>query len=221
MQGSQPLTYHRKISLRDAEQGNSFIPRLWARQHLDHLLQQGSSPTVRDDIIALSEEYQIITPYTSFLVLETDADRARFAVKRSFRMRDGEKFFQEGLDRGRFELAQQQMKRAGAWRLGLRRQALQQVATPGRSTRALQHYLQLVPGRAGGRELGEWDYLEVNGGGLAYGGFIGNGGRSATETLMDLGDARKGRFDSPLFSDFLVRDEAESLPWSEAKPLRL
>src|SRR5262249_4585045 len=32
---------------------------------------------------------------------------------------------------------------------------------------------------------------------------------------------RKGRFDSPLFSDFLVRDEAESLPWSEAKPLRL
>ncbi len=58
-------------SLADAEQGNSFIPRLWARMHLDYLLQQGATPTIKDDIIALSEEYHIITPYTSLLVLET------------------------------------------------------------------------------------------------------------------------------------------------------
>ena len=78
------------VSLKDAEQGNSFIPRLWARMHLDKLLEQGASDAVKQDIIALSEEYQIITPYTSFLVLETDADRERFKVKRRFQMRDGE-----------------------------------------------------------------------------------------------------------------------------------
>src|SRR5262249_11455919 len=126
------VTYRSRVALRDAEQGNSFIPRLWARQHLDHLLAQGSSPAVRGEIIALSGEDQIITPYTSFLVLETDADPEGFAVKRTFRMRDGEKFFQQGRDRGNFELAQQQMKRAGTWRLGLRRQVLQQFATLGR-----------------------------------------------------------------------------------------
>ena len=54
--------------------------------HLDYLLQQGATPTIKDDIIALSEEYHIITPYTSLLVLESDADRERFAVKRSFVM---------------------------------------------------------------------------------------------------------------------------------------
>ncbi len=153
----KPLTYRQRVSLRDAEQGNSFIPRLWARQHLDHLLEQGTSAAIRDEIIALSEEYQIITPYTSFLVLETDADRERFAVKRSFRMRDGEKFFQEGLDKGWFELTQQQMKRAGTWRLALRRQALQQLATLGRSSQRLEQYYQQLRGHADARRLYEWE----------------------------------------------------------------
>ena len=80
-----------RVTLKDGEEGNSFIPRLWAGMHLDALLQQGASPAVRDEVIALSEEYHIITPYTSLLVLESDADRERFGVKRRFQMRDGEK----------------------------------------------------------------------------------------------------------------------------------
>ena len=47
---------------------------------------------MRDNIIALSEEYNIITPFTSFLVLESDADRERFKVKRRFQIRDGALF---------------------------------------------------------------------------------------------------------------------------------
>ena len=120
------------------KQGNSFIPRLWARMHLDALLQQGASPAVRDEIIALSEEYHIITPYTSLLVLESDADRERFGVKTRFQMRDGEKFFAEGRDNANYELVQQQMKRAGTWRLGLRRDVLRQLATLGRDESIFQ-----------------------------------------------------------------------------------
>ena len=89
--------------------------------HLDKLLAQGTSQAIQDEIIALSEEFHIITPYTSLLVLESDADRERFKVKRRFQMRDGEQFFAEGRDKAQYELVQQQMQRAGLWRLGLRR----------------------------------------------------------------------------------------------------
>jgi len=126
------VAFRAPVSLKDAEKGNSFIPRLWARKHLDLLLGQGRSPETKEEVIALSEEYNIMTPYTSFLVLESDADRERFKVKRRFRMRDGEKFFAEGRDAANFELLQKQMKRAGNWRLGLRRQILWQLARMGR-----------------------------------------------------------------------------------------
>ena len=73
-----------------------------------------------------------MTPYTSLLVLESDADRERFKVKRRFAMRDGEKFFAAGRDNVNYELVQQQMRRAGLWRLGLRRSVLAQLSGLGR-----------------------------------------------------------------------------------------
>lgn len=131
-QGGKPVRFSTRASFKDAERGNSFIPRLWARMHLDSLLEQGSSAAIQDEIIALSEEYQIITPYTSFLVLETDADRERFKVKRRFLMRDGERFFADGRDNAVFDLRQKQMQRAGAWRTALRRSVLGELARLGR-----------------------------------------------------------------------------------------
>src|SRR5206468_3143273 len=130
-QGGKAVRLSARVALKDAEEGNAFIPRLWARLHLDRLLERGTSDAVKDEVIALSEEFQIITPYTSFLVLESDADRERFAVKRGFRMRDGEKFFAEGRDNASHELLQKQMKRAGDWRTALRRQVLAQLMTLG------------------------------------------------------------------------------------------
>ncbi len=130
--GDRSVRMSAPVTLADAESGNSFIPRLWARAHLDHLLAQGTSEMIRDQIIALSEEFHIITPYTSLLVLETDADRERFGVKRRFQMRDGERFFAEGRSQSDLALLQQQMKRAGDWRLALRRRILLEMTTLGR-----------------------------------------------------------------------------------------
>ena len=137
-QGDREVRFEKAVSLADAEHGNSFIPRLWARMHLDYLLQQGATPAIKDDIIALSEDYHIVTPYTSLLILESDADRERFKVKRGFAMRDGEKFFAAGRDNANFELTRQQMRRAGGWRLGLRMSVLQQFAGLGRDSGAFQ-----------------------------------------------------------------------------------
>jgi len=142
--GSEKVRYAAKVALKGAEEGNSFIPRLWARSHLDQLLRQGTSDAVRDEIIAMSEEFHIITPYTSLLVLETDADRERFGVKRRYEMRDGERFFAEGKSNSNYELRQQQMKRAGDWRLGLRRQVLRELATLGRDPQDVQRRVQAL-----------------------------------------------------------------------------
>jgi Flp pilus assembly protein TadD len=153
--GGKPIRYTAPIVLKDAETGNSFIPRLWARMHLDQLLQQGATDTVRDDIIALSEEYNIITPYTSFLVLETDADRERFKVKRGFRMRDGERFFAQGRDNVNYDLVQKQMKKAGTWRIGMRQSVLQRLATLGRNPyRSQRRTRGIYKGTYGGMPVG-------------------------------------------------------------------
>lgn len=142
--GGEPVRYAARVQLKGAENSNSFIPRLWARAHLDQLLQQGTSELVKDEIIGLSEEFHIITPYTSLLVLESDADRERFGVTRRYKMRDGERFFAEAKDNARFELRQRQMKRAGDWRLNLRRAILSKMAGLGRSTQAMQSLRQMI-----------------------------------------------------------------------------
>jgi len=168
MLDGKPVKYSAQVSLKDAEEGNSFIPRLWARMHLDALLEQGGSQAIKDEIIALSEQFHIITPYTSLLVLETDADRERFGVKRRFQMRDGEKFFAAGRENANWELIQQQMKRAGTWRLGLRQAVLQQLSLLGREVPVIQ----TPPGYYGwAHGPGAVEFL-----GRSAGGFGGGGG---------------------------------------------
>ncbi len=156
--GTEPVRFAAKVNLKDAEEGNSFIPRLWARAHLDQLLAQGGSEVIRDQIIRMSEEFHIITPYTSLLVLETDADRERFGVQRRYEMRDGERFFTAGRDNANYELLQQQMKRAGDWRVGMRRQVLRGLANLGRNPQALQQ-LQKEAGFWGQLDAVEWSAI--------------------------------------------------------------
>ncbi len=131
-----PSTTNQEPGTKNEEQaassGNSFIPRLWARRHLDVLLAQGATPEIRARIVGFSQEFKIMTPYTSFLVLESDEDRERFGVKRHFEMRDGEAFFAQGKDRAKYELARQQMLAAAKWRLDLRRRRVLALGDLGR-----------------------------------------------------------------------------------------
>lgn len=66
---------------------NVFLPRLWARERLDELmLAPASGETVRK-IIGLSQEFTLITPYTSFLVLENEEAYRRYGLDRRKRRR--------------------------------------------------------------------------------------------------------------------------------------
>ncbi len=202
MRGQEKVRYVAKVNLQDAESGNSFIPRLWARAHLDLLLAQGQSAAIRDEIIGLSEQFHIITPYTSLLVLESDADRERFGVTRRYEMRDGARFFAEGRNNSNFELAQAQMKRAGDWRLGLRRKVLAELKKLGRDPNDLQAQLQVMRGNIpyfrsfngdfgkrsgalGGRFDNSWGFF---GGGV--GGSGGNLGNRAAYVLDGISNGR-------------------------------
>ena len=121
-----------------------------------HCWSRGVRQAIQDEIIALSEEYHIITPYTSLLVLESDADRERFQVKRRFQMRDGERFFATGRDNVNYELMQQQMRRAGDWRIQLRMAVLRELSALGREPGGLQTARRAWNRRAGvGGYLGE------------------------------------------------------------------
>ena len=163
--GGKSVKYSTPISLANAESGNSFIPRLWARGHLDHLLSQGSGPLVRDQVIGLSEEFHIMTPYTSLLVLESDSDRERFGVKRRMEVRDGEQFFADGRKKSNYELLQKQMKAAGDWRLALRRKVLSDLSQLGRDPRLFMEAAN-----------DSYTWGGVGGGGFGGGGlFITNG----------------------------------------------
>ncbi|MBL8898275.1 MAG: FecR domain-containing protein [Planctomycetes bacterium] len=115
---------------------NDFVPRLWARRRLDHLLEQSASPALREHIIALSEDFQILTPYTSFLVLETEADRERFDVEKKMRLRDGELFFAAAREDAQAALQAQALRDAKAWRQGLRAQFLRSIRELGRERMA-------------------------------------------------------------------------------------
>jgi len=129
---NKKVTREVAISFAKADKGNSFIPRFWARMHLDYLLEQGANAEIKNRIISLSENYQIMTPYTSFLVLESDADRERFNVKKRLYMRGGEEFFAKGRDDANYAIARKQMLAAMSWRKNIVRGILKTYSGFGR-----------------------------------------------------------------------------------------
>ncbi len=131
--GDEMVKYVARMPLHETrKEENSFIPRLWAKQHIDHLLLEASTPEIKQQIIALSQEFHLITPFTSLLVLETDADRKRFGVERSMQMRDGEQFFAEGRKEAEYSLRQQQLETAKLWRQRLHAQMRAHISRFGR-----------------------------------------------------------------------------------------
>ncbi|HKR58609.1 MAG TPA: VWA domain-containing protein, partial [Pyrinomonadaceae bacterium] len=57
------------------EEGNDFLPRLWATRRVGWLMEQirtnGESAELRDEVVDLGTRYGIVTPYTSYLALES------------------------------------------------------------------------------------------------------------------------------------------------------
>ncbi|HEY3321656.1 MAG TPA: VIT domain-containing protein [Planctomycetota bacterium] len=58
------------------------VGRFWARAQLDRLLAQPQTPELRRQIIDLAQAWTLMSPYTSLLVLESEADYGRYGIDR-------------------------------------------------------------------------------------------------------------------------------------------
>ena len=74
------------VNLPAQEEANPEIERMWAWQKIDRLLKEaelsGSRAPAVDEIVRLGEGYSIVTEYTSFIVLENDAEYQRWKIDR-------------------------------------------------------------------------------------------------------------------------------------------
>jgi hypothetical protein len=68
------------------EEGNNYVRRLWAQRKVADLLALGES--TKAAVTALGIQYQIMTPYTSFLVLETEQMWKDHQLKREVQKQD-------------------------------------------------------------------------------------------------------------------------------------
>ena len=79
------FAYDAELPAKQAD--NGFIPKLWTSRKIGYLLDEirlhGENKELKDEVIRLSKEHGIATPYTSYLVVEdeseiaADADRGR------------------------------------------------------------------------------------------------------------------------------------------------
>ena len=74
------------LDLPGEEADNPEIERMWAWHRVQRLLKDadrgGSRGSVLDEIVRLGEGFSIVTEYTSFLVLENDAEYQRWKIER-------------------------------------------------------------------------------------------------------------------------------------------
>lgn len=75
-QDRKEFTYS-NLSFPIKEDDNDFLPRLWATRRVGWLMEQvrsnGENKELRDEIVDLGTRYGIVTPYTSYLALEQNA----------------------------------------------------------------------------------------------------------------------------------------------------
>lgn len=78
--GNETRTYSYPVRW-ETGTAHSQLPRLWAGRRIGYLLdnirQNGEKSELKEEVISLSKQYGIITPYTSFLALEPE-QRAAF-----------------------------------------------------------------------------------------------------------------------------------------------
>lgn len=100
----QRRSYVFETSFPEVSKKSDFIPRLWAHRKIAYLLDNirlhGERSELKTEVIRLAKKFGIVTPYTSYLVVE-DKDRWRLTGNRPIIRRPGRPLLWR--NRGRFE----------------------------------------------------------------------------------------------------------------------
>ncbi|MHC5021902.1 MAG: VWA domain-containing protein [Planctomycetota bacterium] len=75
--GGETRTFTYEIDLGDTTAGGDLLPRVWAVRKIGYLLEEirlnGEADELRDEVIRLARRHRVVTPYTSFLVVEDES----------------------------------------------------------------------------------------------------------------------------------------------------
>ena len=84
---SRKFTY--EVKFPEESSGNEFIPRLWATRRVGYLLDEirlhGENNELKQEVTDLARKYAIVTPYTTYLILEDESSRNVPVSMRMFR----------------------------------------------------------------------------------------------------------------------------------------
>ena len=87
-----PKRMAQKVKFSGGESGNEFIAQLWALRRvgwlLDEIRLRGENKETRDEVVELARRYAIVTPYTSYLIVEDEARRGVPVASRSLQLLD-------------------------------------------------------------------------------------------------------------------------------------
>lgn len=68
------MTWQYPATFTESGSDNDFLPRLWAARKIGYLMDEvrlrGETSEVKEEIIRLAKRYAIVTPYTSYLIVE-------------------------------------------------------------------------------------------------------------------------------------------------------
>ena len=71
--------FTKEFPVMNVQSGAGYLPRTWAKLEIDRLLAENASKH-KNEIISLSKAMYVMSPFTSLLVLETDADYVKYNV---------------------------------------------------------------------------------------------------------------------------------------------
>ena len=80
--GNERHEFSKNVHFADIETDNDFLPHLWAQRRVAELVDEaalnGGSRELHEEIKRLSEEYGVLTPYTSFVPADDGSLRCKF-----------------------------------------------------------------------------------------------------------------------------------------------
>lgn len=80
---AKAYSFKKEIDLSKDTSESKLVGRLWAQRKLVELLKNNTGGKNKEEIIKLSEKFSIMTPYTSFLVLESEEEYKKYHIERT------------------------------------------------------------------------------------------------------------------------------------------
>src|SRR5258705_6460604 len=87
-------SYSYDASFPDKSSDHEFIPRLWATRRVGYLLDEirlrGENKELKDEVSELARKYNIVTPYTAYLIMEDERRRGIVENFQTFEFRESD-----------------------------------------------------------------------------------------------------------------------------------